>query len=98
MKFNPLTFNHFLYGFVPGILLPIVFMWAYLAKFYPGDAGFVEIIGQIYNKVLFGKLLLLSSMPNMGLAFVFYKTDTFKTAAGMMLGGMPYLISSFYFL
>lgn len=98
MKFNPLKYNNFLYGFIPGLLLPILFIWIYLDRFYPTDIGFFAIIGQIYGKVLFGKLLILSSMPNMGFSFVFYKTDTFKTAAGVMLGGMPYFIASFYFM
>jgi len=91
-------FNHFLYGFVPGLLLPVAFIWVYLNQFYPGDLSFFETLKQLYPGVLMGKLLLLSIMPNLLLVFVFYKTDSFKIAAGMMIGGMPYLISSFFML
>ena len=91
-------FNHFLYGFVPGLLLPVSFIWVYLNQFYPGDLSFFETLKQLYPGVLMGKLLLLSIMPNLLLVFVFYKTDSFKIAAGMMIGGMPYLISSFFML
>jgi CDP-diglyceride synthetase len=91
-------FNHFLYGFVPGLLLPVAFIWVYLNQFYPGDLSFFETLKQLYPGVLMGKLLLLSIMPNLLLVFVFYKTDSFKIAAGMMIGGMPYLIPSFFML
>jgi hypothetical protein len=91
-------FNHFLYGFIPGLLFPVVFMWLYLNRFYPGDLTFLETIKQLYPGVILGKLLLLSVMPNLMFVFVFYKTDSFKIATGMMIGGMPYLISSFFML
>lgn len=91
-------FNHFLYGFVPGLFLPIAFMWAYLYRFYPDDLSFWETLKQLYPGIILGKLLLLSVIPNLLLIFIFYKTDSFKIAAGMMIGGMPYLISSFFML
>ncbi|HJV76992.1 MAG TPA: hypothetical protein VJ602_01320 [Paludibacter sp.] len=91
-------FNHFLYGLVPGLLLPLAFMWAYLNRFYPGDLSFFETLKLLYPGILLGKLLLLSVMPNLVLVFVFYKSDSFKIAAGMLLGGMPYFIGSIFML
>jgi hypothetical protein len=91
-------FNHFLYGFVPGLLLPIAFLWIYLNRFYPDDIGFWEILRNIFPGVLLAKLLLLSAMPNMVFAFVFYKSDSFKIATGLISGGMPYIIASFFML
>jgi hypothetical protein len=87
-------FDRFLYGFLPGIVLPVVFMWVYLDRFYPGDFTFWEIIKQIYPSALLGKLLLLSVMPNLAFVFVFYKSDSFKIAAGVLLSAMPYFIGS----
>lgn len=86
-------YNKFLYGFVPGLLLPILFMWLYLIKFYPGDFSFGEILRQLYPSVLMGKILLLSVMPNLGLVFVFYKSDSFKIATGVLTAAMPYFIA-----
>jgi hypothetical protein len=91
-------FNHFLYGLVSGLILPIVFMWLYLNRFYPADLTFIETLKQLYPGMILGKLLLLSIMPNLMLVFLFYKKDSFKIAAGIMIGGMPYLISSFFML
>ena len=85
-------FNHFLYGFVPGLILPVLFMWVYLNRFYPGDVSFLETLKVLYPGVILGKLLLLSIMPNLIFVFVFYKSDSFKIASGMLLGGMPYFL------
>lgn len=91
-------FNHFLYGLLPGLLLPVVFMWVYLNRFYPGDLSFIATFKELYPGVLLGKLLLLSVMPNLVLVFVFYKSDSFKIATGVLIGGMPYFIASIFML
>lgn len=91
-------FNHFLYGFIPGLLLPLAFMWVYLNRFYPDDLSFFETLRQLYPGVLLGKLLILSVMPDLILVFAFYKTDSFKIATGALLGGMPYFIASIFML
>ena len=91
-------FNKFLFGLIPGLLLPVLFMGVYLNRFYPDQRSFFETIKQIWPGVLMGKLLLLSIMPNLVLVFVFYKSDSFRIATGIMVGAMPYLISSFFML
>ena len=91
-------FNHFLYGLVPGLLLPVLFMWIYLNRFYPEDVSFFETIKQLYPGIILGKLMLLSIMPDLLFVFVFYKTDSFKIATGMMVGGIPYLVASIFML
>lgn len=91
-------FNHFLYGFIPGLLLPIGIIYLYLLRFYPNDYGFIETIQRLYPGVIFGKLLLLGIMPNMVFVFAFYKSDSFKIATGMLTGAMPYIIASIIIL
>jgi tryptophan-rich sensory protein len=86
-------YNHFLYGFVPGLLLPVAFMWLYLSRLYPSYVTFAETISNLYPSILLGKLFLLSIMPNLGFVFVFYKSDSFKIAAGILLAAMPYMIA-----
>jgi len=91
-------FNSFLYGLIPGLILPLLFMWVYLNRFYPADLSFIETLKLLYPGLLLGKLLLLSVMPNLVLVFVFYKSDSFKLATGVLLGGMPYFIASIFML
>ncbi len=98
MKFEIERFNHFLIGFIPGLMIPPLFMWVYFNQYSPFETEFIESIQALYPSVLLGKLLLLSAFPNLALLFVFYKTDSFKLATGILTGGMPYLISSFFML
>ena len=91
-------FNHFLYGFIPGLFFPLAFMWVYLNRFYPGDYTFFETISQLYPGVLLGKMLLLSVIPNLGLVYLFYKSDSFKIATGVLMGAIPYFIGSIFML
>jgi hypothetical protein len=91
-------YNRFLYGFIPGLIFPVLFMWVYLNRFYPGDLSFLETLKQLYPGMILGKLLLLSIMPNLVFVFVFYKTEGFKLASGILMGGMPYFIASIFML
>ncbi len=91
-------FDKFLWGFIPGIVLPAIFIWIYLSRFYPVDLSVWEILMKLFPGVLMGKILILSIFPNLFLVYIFYKQDTFKLATGIMIGAMPYLISSFFML
>lgn len=92
---NNIKYNNFLVGFIPGLIVPLLFMWAYLERFYPNDIGFYEAIMQMFPSVLLAKLLMLAAIPNFVITFIFYKSDKFKIATGFFTGGMPYLIASF---
>jgi hypothetical protein len=90
--------NRFWIGFILGIILPFIFIWLYIIILYPQNLPFFEIINQLYPSRTFGRLLLLSFMPDMVFMFIFYKTDSFRIASGFMTGGMPYFIASFFML
>jgi len=89
-------FNKFLYGFIPGLLLPVGFMWIYLNRFYPVDQEFLDTIKQLHANKMLGSVLMLSVMPDLVLTFVFYKRDSFKIATGVLLSGMLYFIASIF--
>jgi len=91
-------YNHFLYGFVPGLLLPVVFLWIYLSINYPEKIPFIEIIKRLFSGVMLGKLLLLSIFPNLIIVFVFYKQDSFKLGIGFMIAAMLYLIVALFMM
>lgn len=91
-------FNRFIYGFIPGILLPVIFLWIYLSRFYPVDLPFYDILKQLFPSVMLGKLLLLAIMPNLVGVFIFYKQDNFKLGIGMMLGALPYLVIAMFIM
>jgi len=86
-------FNHFIYGFLPGIILPFLFIWIYLSRLYPGYDGLLNSLKQLFPGVLFGKLLIISILPDLMFVFLFYKQDT-----GFMVGGILYLMLSMFML
>lgn len=91
-------YNHFLLGLFPGLIIPGLFLWLYLWRLYPDYTNLRETIQHLYPSALLGKLLLLSSMADMVLVFIFYKSDSFKLAIGFLVGGIAYLIPSFFML
>jgi len=91
-------FNRFLYGFVGGVLFPALFLWIYLIRMYPHYESLGATLETLFPSVLLAKILLLSIFPNLLLTFVFYKTDSFKLATGILSGGMPYFIASLFML
>jgi len=97
-KYGLKRFNHFIYGFIPGIIMPFLFIWIYLSRLYPGYDGILNSLKQLFPGVLFGKLLIISILPNLMFVFLFYKTDSFKIATGLMVSGILYLMVSMFML
>ncbi len=93
---NRIRYDNFLIGIILGLIVPLLFMWAYLTRFYPNDVSFHQALMQMYPSVLLAKLLMLAAVPDFVITFIFYKSDKFKIASGFLIGGMPYLIVSFF--
>ncbi len=88
------THNSFLMGLSIGLVIPVLFSWFFLKRFYPVDLSYFQIIQQNFPSVLLGKLLLLSIIPNLVGVFIFYKQNTFKIGIGILIGAIPYLLLS----
>jgi len=88
-------FDNIIIGILCGLLLPAGFAWLYLYNFYPNDLS-IETIKELWGSSLFGKLLLLSIVPDLVTTFISYKQDSFKMGAGIILGMIPYLITSIF--
>ena len=82
-------------GVLIGLLLPAIFGLAYIdamGLWYPlkelqFDAG-----------TILSKLLMVSVFPDLALLFVFYTTDTWRLAKGVLVGAMPYVIATVFVL
>jgi hypothetical protein len=98
MKFEIKKFDKFIYGFVPGLLLPALFIYVYIERFYTGEGNPFEVIKLLYPSTLLGKLVLLSVLPDLMFVFLFYKRDTFKLAVGCMVGAVFYIIVATFLL
>jgi len=91
-------FNRLIYGLVLGTIVPALFIYIYIARFYPGDATAFEVIKILYPGAILSKLVMLSAIPDLLLTFLFYKSDSFRIAAGTMIGGIAYFVASMFML
>ncbi|MBR0196139.1 MAG: hypothetical protein IJQ32_07875 [Paludibacteraceae bacterium] len=84
-------FDRYWIGILIGLLLPALFGLIY-----------IDMMGLWYalkelqfdRGTILNKLLLVSVFPDLALIFVFYTTDTWRLAKGVLVGSMPYIIAS----
>jgi len=86
-------FDRYWIGILIGLVLPAAFCVAYvdaMGLWYP-IMTFKMQAGMVLNK-----LLLVSVFPDLALIFLFYTTDTWRLAKGVLIGAMPYILATIY--
>ena len=84
-------FDRYWIGIVLGLILPAVVCFAYIDLmnlWYPLQSL------QFHAGGILSKLLMVSVFPDLALIFVFYTTDTWRLAKGVLVGAMPYILAS----
>lgn len=84
-------FDRYWIGILIGIILPAAFGLTYIDVmnlWYPLQTLQFQV-GGIMNK-----LLMVSVFPDLALIFVFYTTDTWRLAKGVLIGALPYILAS----
>ena len=84
-------FDRYWIGIVLGLLLPAVVCFVYIDLmnlWYPLQSL------QFHAGGILSKLLMVSVFPDLALIFVFYTTDTWRLAKGVLVGAMPYILAS----
>ena len=84
-------FDRYWIGIVLGLILPAVVCFVYIDLmnlWYP-----LQTL-QFHAGGILSKLLMVSVFPDLALIFVFYTTDTWRLAKGVLVGAMPYILAS----
>lgn len=84
-------FDRYWIGIVVGLILPAVVCFVYIDLmnlWYP-----LQTL-QFHAGSILSKLLMVSVFPDLALIFVFYTTDTWRLAKGVLVGAMPYILAS----
>ena len=84
-------FDRYWIGILVGFLIPAAFELRYIEVinlWYPLQTLQFQAGGVL------SKLLLVSVFPDLALIFVFYTTDTWRLAKGVLCGAMPYILAS----
>ena len=74
-----------------GLILPAVVCFVYIDLmnlWYP-----LQTL-QFHAGGILSKLLMVCVFPDLALIFVFYTTDTWRLAKGVLVGAMPYILAS----
>ena len=84
-------FDRYWIGILIGLILPAAFAIIYIDAmnlWYTLEALHFRAGGVL------SKLLMVSVFPDLALIFVFYTTDTWRLAKGVLAGALPYILAS----
>lgn len=84
-------FDRYWIGILIGLILPIVFMLVYVDVM---NLWYALQTFQLRASRVWSKLFMLSIFPDLALIFVFYTTDTWRLAKGVLIGALPYMLAS----
>lgn len=87
-------FDKYWLGILLGLLAPALFCYAYIDTFNLWHV--LKAVNFSANMVM-TKMLLVSVFPNMAMLFLFYQTDTWRLAKGVLIGAFPYMIAAIAF-
>jgi hypothetical protein len=86
-------FDRYWIGILIGLILPAAFSIAYVESmglWYP------IMTFKLEAGMVLSKLLLVSVFPDLALIFLFYTTDTWRLAKGVLIGAMPYILATLW--
>ncbi|MBQ3633344.1 MAG: hypothetical protein IJP45_06885 [Paludibacteraceae bacterium] len=84
-------FDRYWIGIVVGLALPAAFGLTYIEVMH---LWYALRTLQFEAGGVLSKLLLVSVFPDLALIFVFYTTDTWRLAKGVLIGALPYILAS----
>jgi hypothetical protein len=92
--------DKFWIGLLLGIILPLVFGLIYFNTAYRGEQPMWNALVETARSglSLFGKLVLLSTFPNLGILYLFYHADYWRACRGIVVATAIFFIISFIYL
>ena len=78
------TFDNILTGLLPGIIIPVVFLYAILLV-RKNEYMFPEYFNMIYDAGILPKLISICLIPNLLLFFIFIWSNRYLSARGVIL-------------
>ena len=89
---NKKRYDHFLIGFIPSVILPVIMIVLISARENLGSLSFYDHLMRAYYNHMFVKFLILALIPNMIVFFFLYKTERWKSASGLIVATILFVI------
>ena len=86
-------FDKYSIGILIGLLLPALFAVIYMDRFNLWST----MSAFSWSGLIASKMLMLACFPDMAVLFLFYTTDTWRLAKGIVIGMFPYLLAAIWF-
>lgn len=88
--------DKFIYGFLPGLLLPVIGSYIYYLLFF-NLMGLQKFIDHIISNNLFIGVLSIGVILNLGLFFIYYQLEKDRSAQGVIGATFIYAFIVLYF-
>ena len=89
---NKKRFNNFFLGLTVSLILPPIMIVLISAGGELGSQSFYEHLMKVYNNYMFVKYAILALFPNMVIFFFLYKTERWKSAGGLIVATILFMI------
>lgn len=92
--------NKFWIGFIGGLIIPIVFVYAFIGTQYTGQLSFWELLQKLYQLRGLTALMAVAVLPNLILFYFYLHKEYWAGGKGVILAVLLYafLVVLFYFL
>jgi hypothetical protein len=92
--------DKFWIGLLLGIVLPILFGLLFFHMAYKGEEPFWHALWLAMQSKLsfFGKFILVSLVPDLGLIFLFYKAEYWRAGRGIIVSTILFFILAFAYM
>jgi len=80
-------------GAIIGLIVPAIFGYIYIDQY---NLWYALQTFQFQAGGVLNKLLMVCVFPDLAMLFLFYTTDTWKLAKGVLIGALPYVLASIW--
>lgn len=95
MKFKLIT-NNFWAGVIPGLLIPVGFMYLFILAVYKGDSSTVDVVKELYKVGTLPAFLGVSVVPNLILFFQYMRKEYWIGGRGILFATLLYGMAVIY--
>ena len=88
--------DHILHGLIPGMICPLIAGFAYYLSMF-SKTNLSQLYRVTVEYHVFGPILAIGGVVNLGLFFIFIKFNRLKAANGVIIATLAYIVITMYY-